>query len=49
MKNRHQRRHPTFPGFPLIQPSGEKAPVLKKTGKPTQKASKDKKVKDRIL
>jgi len=47
-KNRQQRRHPTFPGFPLLYPSGKKTPVPKKTGKPNPKGSKDKKAKYRI-
>ena len=40
MSNRQQRRHPTFPGFPLLQPSGEKVPIPKDTGKPDSKGHK---------
>ena len=47
MKNRQQRRHPTHPGFPLLQPTGEKVPVQKKTGKSDSKGYKDKKVKNK--
>ena len=28
-QNREQRRHPTHPGLPLIQPSNEKVPIQK--------------------
>ena len=45
-KNRQQRRHPTFPGFPLLQPAGE-APVQKKTGEPNSKEYKYKKIKNK--
>ena len=42
MSNRQQRRHPTFPGFPLLQPSGEKVSTRKNTGKPDSKGHKTK-------
>lgn len=47
MKNRQQRRHPTHPALPLLQPSGEKVPIQKKTGKPNSKGHKGKKLKDK--
>lgn len=39
MKNRQQRRHPTHPSVPLLQPSGEKV-SSKKNGKPDVKGPK---------
>ena len=39
-RNRQQRRHPTHPGLPLIQPSSEKVPVEKKSGKTNSKGHK---------
>jgi hypothetical protein len=41
MKNRQQRRHPTHPAVPLLQPSGEKVST-KKSGKPDVKGPKNK-------
>jgi len=46
-KNRQQRRHPTFPGLPLLHPSGEKVRIPKKAGKPNSKGFTDKRVKDK--
>lgn len=42
MKNRQQRRHPTHPAVPLLQPSGEKVSVKKDSGKPDIKGPKPK-------
>ncbi len=44
-KNRQQRRHPTHPAIPLLQPSGEKVPTKKKIGNTNQKKTANKKVK----
>ena len=45
MKNRQQRRHPTFPGFPLLRPYREKVPIQKNDVKINSKGYKSKKVK----
>ncbi|MBQ2916610.1 MAG: hypothetical protein IJE59_00250 [Clostridia bacterium] len=40
MKNRQQKRHPTHPAVPLLQPSGEKVSIKNKSGKPDVKGPK---------
>ena len=43
MSNRQQRRHPSHPAIPPLQPSGEKVSTKKK-GKPNTKPNTPKKI-----